>query len=75
MLFAFQKINSFKPQTPLGKKLNEKLSTELTNKFDCIEAVKMYATATILDPRFKNQGFSNIRDASNAISHVGRYFK
>lgn len=67
----FQKLYSFEATTSTGKKLKDKLCMEVNNRFQNIEAVKMYAAATILDPRFKKQAFHNIRDAAGAETFVG----
>jgi len=71
-------VNKVQPATPIGFNLKEHLIQLVSEKFGSVEDVKLYAAATLLDPRFKKIGFtaddrSPIRIA-NAISFVGKLF-
>lgn len=57
-------INNRTPMTTLGKKLQEDLQDVISRRFASIEASKVCAKATFLDPRFKNLGFSNEDNAN-----------
>ncbi len=70
-----QKIEAFVPTTPIGFNLKSTLLEEIRAKFSGIENLKPYTAATILDPRFKTEGFSNSRNQiqakANATGYVG----
>lgn len=60
------------PATPIGFNLKADLLQRLNSAFSRIEDLKMYAYATILDPRFKKVVFSSALLASKAAGGVGK---
>ncbi|KAK3922547.1 Zinc finger BED domain-containing protein 4 [Frankliniella fusca] len=71
-----RKTDAFVPTTPIGFNLKSTLQEEIKTKFSGIENLKPYTAATVLDPRFKTEGFSNSRNQiqvkANATSYVGQ---
>lgn len=59
--------------TPIGFNLKTKLITTLNAKFSNLENNKLFKIATLLDPRFKKNGFSNALAGSSAVHIVGMY--
>lgn len=60
------------PDTSIGRQLKKKLSQEIESKYGSIESVKLYACATLVDPRYKKFAFRSIRECAQAITHIGR---
>ncbi|KAK3922302.1 Zinc finger BED domain-containing protein 4, partial [Frankliniella fusca] len=79
---ASRKTDAFVPTTPIGAplkypigfNLKSTIQEEIKTKFSRIENLKPYTAATVLDPRFKTEGFSNSRNQiqvkDNATSYV-----
>jgi len=71
-------MNKCQPKTAIGKNLKMDLQEQIAQQFGFIEDTKVFAAATLLDPRYKRVGFTAderkpIRVA-NAMDHVGKYF-
>ncbi|XP_044597479.1 uncharacterized protein LOC123274044 [Cotesia glomerata] len=66
-----KKTENFKPDTLIGRQLQKKLTQEIETKYGNIESVKLYACATLLDPRYKKCAFYSIRESARAITNVG----
>lgn len=45
---------------------------DIETKYGNIESVKLYACASLVDPRYKKFGFQSIRDSARAVTNVGR---
>ncbi|XP_044592932.1 zinc finger BED domain-containing protein 4-like [Cotesia glomerata] len=66
-----KKTENFKPDTLIGRQLQKKITQEIETKYGNIESVKLYACATLLDPRYKKCAFYSIRESARAITNVG----
>ncbi|XP_043469890.1 zinc finger BED domain-containing protein 4-like [Leptopilina heterotoma] len=65
------KINGIETRTKDGFNFKKKLQSLVEAKFSNVEFVKPYSAATLLDPRFKKDVFTNIVAASKAVTHIG----
>ncbi|KAK3928324.1 E3 SUMO-protein ligase ZBED1 [Frankliniella fusca] len=69
----------FSPTTPLSFNMKQDLLNLLNKSFGLIEEVKLYTTATLLDPRFKKVAFYQDqltqRRVYDAVVHLGQLVK
>ena len=72
VFFFFQKIGACVPGTPIGFNLQSKLFSLIEAKFSGIEALRPYAVATLLDPRFKRDAFNCMTGQANGLSCLGK---
>lgn len=72
MSFNFlQKTNEMLACTPIGFNLKQNVKSLIENKFSGTENVRIYAAATILDSRFKKEGFSDPLAFSSGLRYIG----
>ena len=66
-------LDAFSPKSDdskVAKECRQLIHDAVQKQFDGIESSETYATSTILDPRFKNLGFSNGYMANQAVNQA-----
>ncbi|XP_054091845.1 uncharacterized protein LOC128923921 isoform X1 [Zeugodacus cucurbitae] len=70
-----KKIEELTPETLIGRHLKKRMVQDIETKYGNIESVKLYACASLVDPRYKKFGFQSIRDSARAVTNVADLVK